>query len=164
MNAGVAIDTLAKALADYLREWAVPPQRVASVSVAKDPFHVLEILAQAPQSMRLIVGYEGCDDLGAPEDAAPIVTHQFSLTQGYSLRLTAQPEKALIEDAVNRPSLLGVVSEIHVHLSDFLTDAGGEDRGLRLRNIRPLVTPEGVPLAAYKMTFDFVALIPAATD
>jgi hypothetical protein len=162
VNGGVAIDTVVKALADYLREWATPPQRIGSVSVAKDPFHVLEILAQAPQSMRLIVGYEGCDDVGGPDDA-PVVTHQVTVTLGYSLGLTAQPEKALIEDAVNRPSLLGVISEIHVHLTDFLTDAGGEDRGVRLRNIRPVVTPEGVPLAAYKMTYDFVALMQAAT-
>lgn len=130
------------------------------ISVAKDPWHVVEILVQSPQGLRLIVHWAGEAALG-DEPAAPLATQRIHVVIGYALGLRASADAALVENTAARPSLLRIVSDVRERVLSMAFGAADASEGLfRYAGADPEETPEGVPLAAYRLRFELDTSLP----
>lgn len=125
-----------------------------TISVAKDPWNVIEILTDAPRGVRLVVHWAGEEALG-DEPAAPLVTQRIEVIVGYALGLRAGVDAALVENLENRPALLRLVALVRERvLAMTFTDAYASEGIFRYRGCDPVETPDGVPLAAYRLRFE----------
>jgi hypothetical protein len=158
MNAYTPAQLLALYQAD-LNTWAMIKK--AKLSIAKDPWHVLELLAESPAGLRLILHWAGDDSLGDQNEAIGSANH-LEVIVSYNLGLTAKPDAALTQDQPNRPALLKLVSDIRERvLSLFIPDAEtAVSLSARYSGCETVTTPEGLPLAAYKLKFEFDAAFP----
>ncbi|WP_448579265.1 hypothetical protein [Thermosphaera sp.] len=130
-----------------------------NVSIAKDPWNVLELLMDAPRGVRLVVHWAGDEAMG-DEPAAPLITQRVEVIIAYALGLRAGVDATLAENT-NRPSLLRLVSLVRGRILGMVFTAPDASEGLfRYRGCTPLETPEGVPLAAYRMQFDLNTNMP----
>jgi hypothetical protein len=131
------------------------------VSLARDPFDVLEILAQGPQGFRVILHWAGEQEVGG-QPQLPIVQHRIEAILSYNLGLTATPDLALLSKgpANDRPALLDLVEELRRRIASYNFPDGETDVFMAYVGCDPFVTPDGVPLAAYKLTFTLTAGLP----
>jgi hypothetical protein len=151
-------DDLMKRIAADLRKWR-PAGVTPEVQVAKDPWHVLEILTDSPLGLRLVLHWAGEDALG-DEDAAPLATQKIEVIVGYSLGLKATPEGTLIDGTSARPSLLKFVSDVRQRVLELEFEPGASSGLVRYGGCEPFETPEGVPLAAYRLRFGLDTSLP----
>lgn len=133
----------------------------AAPSIARDPYDVLELLTIGPAGMRLVLHWAGDDALGEQTEA-PLATQALEVVLGYNLGLSAQQDSALIQPGAGRPALLQLVSDLRqaVLALEFPTEVTMSY--LAYAGCKPVVTPEGIPLAAYRMAFTLDASIPVA--
>jgi hypothetical protein len=77
---------------------------------------------------------------------------------GYHLGLTAKPDLALIQPIGNRPPLYQSLDDLRTLILNL--QFGSEQTGqyLEYRSIEPVITPDGVPLAAYRLSFGLRAV------
>jgi hypothetical protein len=159
MTGDYTADALTRLVRDRLkglRCGAITPE----ISIAKDPWHVMEMLANSPRGLRLIVHWAGDDPLG-DEPADPMETQSIEVITGYSLGLKASVDAALVENTADRPSLLKIVSEVKVRVLSMVFRAPNASDGLfRYGGTKPEETPEGVPLAAYRSKFELDTTMP----
>lgn len=131
-----------------------------TVSIAKDPWNVIEILTDAPRGVRLVIHWAGEEALG-DEPAAPLATQRIEVIVGFALGLRAGVDSALVENLENRPSLLRLVSLVRARvLGMTFTEPDASEGLFRYRGCEPVETPEGVPLAAYRLRFELDTNMP----
>jgi hypothetical protein len=143
-----AAEILATYLAD-LRAYATAAKGKAVL--AKDPFHVLELLCQAPRGFLLVLGDDG-DEAQVGEDDL-VVDLQFSVAVAFNLGLKAEPGEALVEDRGDRPSLVALCDAVRERVMGLLLPPEETSRQAAYRGREPITTPDGVPLAAYRLRF-----------
>lgn len=133
-----------------LQTWSAPLK--ADVSIARDPFHVLEILAAGPSGFRVVL-HASEDDNISDIDQLSLADNLIEVILSYNLGLTARPDLALISGQQNRPPLLDHITALRSFILSlrFPTEQTGSYAVYRGR--RPYVTPDGIPLAAYTLTF-----------
>ena len=158
MNAFTPAEILALYQAD-LQIWARANK--ALVSIAKDPYHVLELLYETPAGLRLILHWAGDDALGEQEEAIGS-NNKLEVIVSYNLGLMAKTDAALVQAQPNRPALLTLVSDVRLRVLSLSVpdDETGVDLAARHAGCETVTTPEGVPLAAYKLKFEFDAAFP----
>jgi hypothetical protein len=158
MNAYTPAQILALYQAD-LKVWA--RDNKATLSIARDPYHVLELLAETPAGLRLILHWNGDAPVGDQEEAIGS-NNNIEVVLSYNMGLMAQPDAALVTAQPNRPALLKLVSDVRERvLSLGVTDAEtGAGLSARYAGCETVATPEGIPLAAYKLKFEFDAALP----
>jgi hypothetical protein len=146
-------------LRDALDQFA--RQNRGTVHLAKDPWNVLELLAENPAGFRCIVHWAGDKNIGNRDgvENLPLVTAILQVTLSNNLGLTASPEQALAEAVPGRQpllQLLGLAREkvLRITWPENLCDP------IRYVGTDPVGTPEGVPLAAYMMTFELDHALP----
>lgn len=144
-------DALTRLVRDDLEGWDAP--QAAKVSIAKDPWHVLEILADSPRGLRFIVHWAGEEALGE-EPAAPLETQRVEVIVAFALGLRSTPDAALVENQPDRPSLLKTVAAVKRRVLEMQFAADASEGLFRYRGTEPVETPEGVPLAAYRLRFE----------
>jgi hypothetical protein len=142
-----------------LKVWASANK--AAMSIAKDPWNVLELLCATPVGLKLILHWAGDDNLGDQEEAFGS-NNKIEMTLGYNMGLTAHPDQALLTAQPNRPALLTLINTVRERvLSLCVTDAETDvELSARYAGCETVTTPEGVPLAAYKLKFEFDAAFP----
>ena len=142
-----------------LEAWCA--ENKAQLSLARDPYHVLELLAQSPAGMRLILHWAGDDNAGEQDEAIGSV-NRLEVILSYNLGLTAKPDLALLQAQVDRPALLTLISVVRNRvLSLYVIDAEtGARLSARSAGCETVTTPDGIPLAAYKLKFEFDAALP----
>jgi hypothetical protein len=146
----LGIDEILDRLKETVEAWAKGHQ--ATVSIALDSFNVLEILAESPTGMRVILHWAGDKN---PSDIlqAAIARNEIEVILTYNLGLTLRPDLALIKGTTTRPSLLRALSDLR---SLILSLAYPDEQTLVYCvyvGTEPFITPEGMPLAAYRMHF-----------
>jgi hypothetical protein len=159
MTGAYTPDVLTAKVRDHLKRLTITGQK-ATVSIAKDPWNVLEILADSPRGLRFIVHWGGEEALG-DEPAAPLSTQRIEVIVAFSLGLKAGVDAALVDSQDERPSLLAIVSRVRGHV--LAMSFGQEDASeglLRYGGAEPFETPEGVPLAAYRLKFELDTSMP----
>jgi hypothetical protein len=159
MNGAYTPDVLTRAVRDHLAGLKVAGMKPAA-SVAKDPWHVIEILMTSPRGLRLVTHWAGEEPLG-DEPEAPLSTQRVEVIVGYALGLKSSADAALVENTDERPSLLRIVAEVRGRVLSMAFGAGDASEGLfRYRGAEPVETPEGVPLAAYRLKFELDTTMP----
>lgn len=159
MNALTPADLL-NTLRQHLAPWVA--EHKGRLSLAKDPYHVIEILSEAPAGFRVILHWTGDEQLGdLPQQ--PLCTHQVDVILSFNLGLTAEPSAALVEARNNRPPLYGLLNDLRRRVlgCNYAPDISAEY--LMYRGTEPVVMPEGLPLAAYRIQFSLDAALPEPT-
>jgi hypothetical protein len=161
VSTGVTPAQIVRSVRDWLLAWPASPVKAGSISMAKDPFHPLEILAQSPRGMRLIVAYGGGPSQAVEQNPnAAILEHQISIYLGYSLGLTAAPDAALAIGTDDRPAMLDVISVVDQRVRSLMLPDEVTSRLFRLGGIFDVIMPDGVPLAAQRLQYKIDGLMP----
>jgi hypothetical protein len=132
------------------------------VHIAKDAWIELELLAESPVGFRVIVHWAGDKNAGNQDgiENLPLVTALLQITLSNNLGLTAKPEQALAENVPGRQmpilKLLGLARERILKIS--WPESVAES--IRYVGCDPVGTPDGVPLAAYVLTFELDHALP----
>ena len=157
-------DQIVTAIVNGLTAWA--KKQKAKTSVARDPFEVMELLAADTPGLRLVVHWVGDDPLGEQMEQAPLVTNTLEIILGLNLGLTATPDKALVSGSPTRPALYQLISDLRVVVLAVEFPSEATASYLAYAGCKPMVTPEGVPLAAYalRFTLDTAIQTPPATN
>jgi len=156
------IDEIVKKLADALATWG--GSRSIRVSVARDPFDVLEVLTIGPEAALLIVQWDG-DETEDPELSEDDATtgparNNNNIIVGQGLGLDLKRDWRLIAGRGTRKSVLQRLDETRAFALSILYPADETSlRRLRYRGCEPMVTPDGIPLAAYRLKFSLVAMV-----
>jgi hypothetical protein len=143
-------------------------QNKAQVSIAKDPWNVLEILSESPSGFRVILHWAGDKQLGDWDDA-PLATANIEVVIGYAIGLSKEPGQELITSQFNtRPSVLKLVSDLRerVLTFDFDCDSASSDEAgdtARYVGCDPIVLPDGTQTHAYKLKFELDHALPEFT-
>jgi hypothetical protein len=135
-------------------------------SIARDPFNVFELLKANTQGYLVILHWGGDENIAedAPESVV-LLRHKLEVIIGFSLGLTARPDAALIQTVGARPPLFQQVDNLRQLLMGFTfpTDSGQTAGQLSYIGTHPVVTPDGVVMAAYQLNFGLRA-VPAQPD
>lgn len=134
--------------------------------LAKDPFHALQILCTAPAGFHLVVQDDGEAPTPGTDETDPIHDLSFSLFASFNIGLKADPAEDLLEDRGDRPSLVKLCGEItdRVMTKGHATGADPADKIHAVFITRdPVTTPDGIPLAAYRLRFKITYALPALT-
>jgi len=154
----LTITQILTALYLALQTWSTNQQIGAQVTIARDPFHVLEILASSPATFRLVVHWAGDHNI-SEVDELPLSENELQVILSYNLGLTAQPDLALISGPQNRPSVLDQVDSLRSFILGVQYPTIATGTYAVYGGTKPFVTPDGVPLAAYVLTFKLKAAV-----
>lgn len=148
------LDLLYKALLT----WAQQSGNGAVVTLARDPFQVLEILAATPESFRMVLHWAGDDNI-SDIDGLPLADNTIEVIYSYNLGLTARPDLALIKGPQNRPAVFDQIDSLRAFILG--VEYPNVQTGIYAvyQGAKPFVTPEGIPLAAYILTFKLKSAI-----
>ena len=152
----LTVSQILAALYAALQVWGQPLGAV--VTLARDPFHVLEILAASPAGFRLVVHWAGDENI-SDHDALPLAAHSIEVILSYNLGLTARPDLALIQGPQDRPGVLDQVDALRSFILSVQYPAGQTGTYAVYAGAKPFVTPDGIPLAAYVLAFKLKAAV-----
>ena len=154
MSAGTAT-TLLKFLADNLDVWATA--RRGSVSIAQDPYHVLELLNQKPNGFRVIVHWKGDDAEAAPWSG--ITSNNIEIIVTYNRGLFIKPGGELITPRGGQPPLYEILGDLRAHVRNLQIPIAADMQNpwLQYRGTDVQNAPDGVPLDAYVTKWSIAA-------
>ena len=157
MNQALRIDQIVSSIQAALQAFAQGLSPAGTVSIARDPFNVLELLAANPSGYRLILHWAG-DENVSELPFVPLLRHKIEVVFGSNLGLTAKPDLALVQQIGDRPALFAQVDNLRSLLLglQFANDTTGGF--LEYAGAEPLIIPDGVPLAAYTLKFGLRAV------
>jgi len=150
------IDEIAIKLKHALERWAA--SRKAEVSIATDPFHVLEILSAGPQGFRLVL-HTSSDENPSDQMELPLADNEIEVILSYNLGLTVKPDLALIHGSNNRPSLYHELDDLRAFLLAIAFPTILTATYAIYKGRKPFITPDGIPLAASVLTFHLIAAV-----
>ena len=129
------------------------------VSIARDPWHVLELLVESPAGFRIVLHWAGDSELGG-DPRLPLVTNNIEIIVSYNLGLTAVPDISLISaQASGRPALLDLVDQVRERVLSQEWPADITYGIAQYQSCEPVTLPDGMPLAAYRLRFGIDAAI-----
>ena len=151
------IDDLRKDFDGWVKE------RRGTLTVAKDPWHALEILCTGPQGIQFILGWGGDEPEGElPQD--PLGNNVIELTVAYNLGMEADRDAALMKNRDDRPSLLKLVNDARARLLAYVFAADEEPQFLAHAGTAPVTLPEGLPLAAFRIRATILQKVEIETE
>ena len=154
--------SLLQLLHDDLEPWA--KARRAEVSLAADAYDVMEILYNRPGAMRIILHWGGDDAQGSTGQEG-VVTHRIDVVVARPHGLPQEKGDMLVKSTHGAAPMLTMLEDVRQHLRGLPLPADFSNEGfLDYRGTEPLVTPEGVPLAAYRLKFALWAALDAPYD
>ena len=142
------IDEIIENLRADFAPWVAKNRGV--LTIAKDPWHALEILCNSPQGLQFVLGWGG-DEPEGEQPQEPLGNNIIELTVAYNLGLEADRDAALMKNRENRPSLLKLVSDARARLLAYVYAADDEPQFMAYGGTSPVTLPEGMPLAAYRI-------------
>jgi hypothetical protein len=152
----LTITQILKQLVEALHHWGHGVK--ATVTIARDPFNVLEILAATPTGFRLVVHWVGDDNI-SDLDELPLSDNEIEVILSYNLGLTNRPDLTLIQGTPDRPPLYDLVDQLRAFVLAIRYPTNQTGSYLVYRGTKPYVTPDGIPLAAYRLTFHIQAAV-----
>jgi hypothetical protein len=145
-------------------------RRRAKVLPARDPFDVLEMLLVSPEKALITVLWNGDqpEEIGQDADTGDVgpARNAIEVTVGCGLGLDAAKDWRLVLGKGGRESVIGRVADVRALVLALHFPADDETTLQRFsyRGCEPVVTPDGVPLAAYKLRFEIVATVDVSDD
>jgi len=150
------LDEILEALRADLEPW-VKTKR-GQLSIALDPWNVLELLVNGPQGFQVILHWGG-DDATGDQPAEPLADNTLEVIVGYNLGLNARPDLALVKNLPERPSLLKLVNDVRARVLSYVFPPDVTMQTPEYAGCKPVTLPEGIPLAAYKFQVKLTALV-----
>lgn len=147
------------ALEDDLNSWQAPTKFL--ISIASEPFEVLELLAQTSQQIRLILLWAGDEAIYDGNQALGIVNTRIEVTISHATGLSIKPGENLHRPSINgRPSLVGLLSSVRSRIRSLHYPADETtSEFLEYKGTDPVITPEGFRLDAYMLRFEIQAAL-----
>lgn len=142
------IDEMVSALQADFATWVAGVK--GKLSIARDPWNVLEILCEGPQGLQVILHWNG-DEPAGDLSQDPLSNNALEVIVGYNLGLNAQQDDALIVNRTNRPSLLKFVTDARARLLTYKFAEDVTEQFLEYAGTEPVTLPDGMPLAAYRI-------------
>jgi len=139
---------LLTALRDALAEWA--RTHGGAVSIAQDPFHVVEMLEERPAGFRVIIHWSGDDPELSPWSG--ITRNNIEIILSQNRGLASRAGGNLIEPRAGQVALYDLVGELRAHVRQL--NFGGlaantESPFLEYRGTQPIEVPGELRLDAY---------------
>lgn len=152
-------DQLLKTLFDDLTLWG--QSNKALVSIAQDPYHFLELLAEKPTGVRVVVHWDGDSNLTEHPLGGAICSERFKIGLTGNLGLTAKPSEALVKDSSTRVALLHLLSDLRDRVRGLVFPADATEQYVLYKGAQPLVMPDGIPLSGWELNFELTSALPA---
>jgi len=143
-------------LRGYLLPWVQSEK--GALSLARDPWHVLEILAASPVGFRVILSWDG-EEAQTDQEVAGIFTQKIKVIVSHNRGLKKQPGENLIIPDAERPALIERVTQVRDKLRGYVFPTGETSGIMNYRFARPFITPMNMPLDAFEMEFQLVVAI-----
>jgi hypothetical protein len=154
----VRLDQVLSAFSADMIAWAAAQEGVKPrVSVASDPWNVLEILVQGPAGLQVILNLTGGDNVSS-NPREPLDNLAIEIIVGCNLGLTIPIEEALIKGRGTRPPLLKLLASARARA---LSLQFPEDETMQFSEyggFRTVTMPSGIPLAAYAVTLKLLVV------
>ena len=160
---GLTPADILRAIQADLVEWASTTN--GHISIAKDPWNVLEILAESPTGLRVILHWAGDKQLGDVDDL-PLATASVEVILGYAMGLGKDPGSDLVTAQFNaRPAVLDLVSDLRGRLLSLDMDSDPQNNDEAAETLRyigtdPVTLPDGTPTHAYRLKFELDHALP----
>jgi hypothetical protein len=151
-------DQIVTAIVNGLTPWAGAHK--ARISIARDPFEVLELLGADTPGLRLVVHWGGDDPLGDQMQQAPLVTTTLEIIVGLNLGLTATPDKQLLTGSASRPALYQLISDLRAAVLAIQFPNLSTTGFLSYAGTHAMTAPDGIPLAAYSSRYTLEGALP----
>jgi hypothetical protein len=156
-------DQILESVKNDLDAWAAALTGAkARISVAKDPWNALELLVQGPAGLIVVIHWAGDEGNGRTGD--PKADNTLEVIVGYNLGLTLPLDQALFKSTVDRPSLLKYVNDVRARLLTIQFPADETIQTTFYAGCEPVVAPQGIPLAAYRIRARLDAIVETEED
>ena len=129
------------------------------LSVANDPFEVIELLGESPTGFRVIILWEGDED-ATGQPLAGIVNNTIAVIVSHNRGLRMWKGENLHKDYGDQPALLTRLADLRAQIRAYEWPEDLTDSHLLYLGTQPETTPEGLPLDAYRMRFRLTTVIP----
>jgi len=144
---------------DHLKPYVELAQR-GHLSVARDPYEVVEQLGQAPGSFRCILLWSGEKMTDGTNRDSGIVTHEFLVTVSHNRGLSLiSGASAFLPRNNDTAPLVTLHAAVRDKLRGMRFDDGVTDRILTYRGCDP-VALDGKPIDAFTQTWNLTAILP----
>ena len=153
-------DQLLRFIRDSIKPWVAA--RRGAVSIAADPWNVLEILGTRPGGFRVVVLWAGDKKRGEHEEAG-VVDHNVQIVTSMGRALTREPGQHLADGASGAEPLYKLIGELRETLRGLQFPDGVTEGALNYLGTDSFTTPEGLAIDAYVSTFQLGAYLPQPT-
>jgi hypothetical protein len=154
------IDQLLLLIQGALQAFAQNLSGGGTVSIATDPFNVFELLGVGSRNYMLILHWAGDENVN-DYDLIPMLRHRIELVFGANLGLAVQPDGALLAGNQNRPPIYQSLDDVRALMLGFRFSGDQTEPLFAYVRAEPVVTPQGMPLAAFRLLFTLRALPPS---
>ena len=158
--AALSTDELLRFIRDSIGPWVAA--RRGTLSIAADPWNVLEILGTRPGGFRVVVLWAGDKKRGEHEEAG-VVDHSFQIVTGMGRALTREPGLHLADGASGAEPLYKLIGELREVLRGLQFPDGVTEGALNYLGTDSFTTPEGLAIDSYVSTFQLGAYLPEPT-
>lgn len=155
------IDQILQAVAVDLNDLA--KAKSATVAIAEDLFHVIDILVNGPAGFQLIVSWGGDDAVGE-QPGHPLAETIIDITVGFNPGLGIQPGNALVKNTATRDSLLKLINDVRARALTLQFPETETSQIPEYSGCRPVSLPDGIPLKAYKFSIKLTAAVDTDAD
>jgi hypothetical protein len=139
----------------------------AEVSLAADPFNVFEQLTTGPNSTLIILHWAGDKPAGSARQS-PFVRNTLEVYVGRNKGLSLNPNETLYREDLydSEKPLSQITANVREHLRSFSYDSvvtlpdTAHEPALSYGGCDSVILPSGLPMAAYKLSFNLVTSLP----
>ena len=152
-------DKLLGELHDELSPW-VRTQK-GTLSIARDPYHFLELLAESPAGWRAVLHWDGEINPSDEERAGVFARQRISIGITANLGLRFDTDSALVKSTAARPALLSIVAAVRERVRGYVWPEGITNEVTLYAGCEAVTLPEAdVPLAGYRLNFELIIALP----
>jgi hypothetical protein len=142
---------------DDLKPWVASEK--GHLSIARDPFDVIELLGANPPGFNILLLWEGDEDF-LDQPLAGIVRHNISVVVSSNRGLRMWKGENLHRPGPGQPALLDRVDQVRQRIRALRLEDEVTDQIFLYKGCEPESTPDGLPLDAYRLRFQIHAAIP----
>lgn len=152
-------DSLLSELRTELEPWV--RAKKGDFSVARDPYHFLELLAESPAGFRVVLHWDGETNPGDDAQAGCFPAQKISLGLTANLGLTAKPDESLHKASAARPALLRLLADVRDRMRGYTFPDETTARFILYKGAEAIVLPDSaIPLAGYRLNFELTIGLP----
>jgi hypothetical protein len=144
---------------DDLASWV--KAKKGELSVARDPYNFLELLAESPAGWRVVLHWDGETNPSDDAQVGVFAAQKISLGLTANLGLTAKPDESLHKPSPARAALLKILADVRERVRGKVWPDDITARYMLYKGTDAIVLPDSaIPLAGYKLNFELTIGLP----